>query len=292
LAGCAHVILQWAAGDKGASVIFAEIHGKLGADYSRAHERAEDLLTSTVLGLLRYIPLNDGLLAVLRLVYRVQLEPGVTTAVIRRDPSWILTDRVKRVKYDFWPYWRGYGEPDVLLTFYDASDKALLQIIIEAKLGAPKSGRAGEDAGDLAEDDVPDPDQLVRYWQKLQQMPEVGGGAIPRLIYLTKHTAPPFGELTESLRRAPSMQLGWLSWTHVWEAVEKFARSDANCLPASDLARLLAHKGFKNFDGFHAAPWKAPAQSTFWKRSRWFTRLQPWISTCGKLGFWKTRSIS
>jgi hypothetical protein len=34
-------------------MIDAEIRGKLRADYSRAHDRAEDLLTSTAFGLLR-----------------------------------------------------------------------------------------------------------------------------------------------------------------------------------------------------------------------------------------------
>ena len=42
-------------------MIFAELQGKLGQHHSRAHERAEDVLTSTVFGLLRYMPLSDWL---------------------------------------------------------------------------------------------------------------------------------------------------------------------------------------------------------------------------------------
>src|SRR4051812_26314321 len=57
-------------------MIFAELHGKLGEDYSRAHERAEDLLTSTVFGLLRYLTPADGLLAVLGHARWMCLEDG------------------------------------------------------------------------------------------------------------------------------------------------------------------------------------------------------------------------
>src|SRR5260370_20099024 len=99
-------------------MIFAEIHGKLGVNYSRAHERGEDVLTSTVFGLLRYIPLADGFLGALRRVRPVRIDAqGV---VIRLDPDWLDLGRVATVKVDFWPCWRDYGEPDVLLTLDDA----------------------------------------------------------------------------------------------------------------------------------------------------------------------------
>ena len=55
-------------------MIFAELHGKLGTDYSLAHERAEDLLTSSAFQLLRYLPPQRGLVALLRAVL-VSLHP-------------------------------------------------------------------------------------------------------------------------------------------------------------------------------------------------------------------------
>ncbi|HUX02753.1 MAG TPA: hypothetical protein VMY35_17460, partial [Phycisphaerae bacterium] len=41
-------------------MIEADLRGKLGRDASLAHDRAEDLLTSTVFGVLRYIPERTG----------------------------------------------------------------------------------------------------------------------------------------------------------------------------------------------------------------------------------------
>lgn len=53
-------------------MLFAERHGKLGRDGSLAHDRAEDLLTSTAFQLLRYLPPHDGLFAVLNRVRAVR----------------------------------------------------------------------------------------------------------------------------------------------------------------------------------------------------------------------------
>jgi hypothetical protein len=193
-------------------MIFAEIHGKLGVNYSRAHDRAEDLLTSTVFGLLRYIPSQDWLLAVMRRVRSVRSVEGIVT--IQQDFEWLDVAKVATVTVDFWPYWTAIGEPDILLTLEDAVGCLVAMVLVEAKIHAPKSGRAVEDDDELADDAIPDPDQLVRYWQGLRN--RVPGKAQARIIYLTKHGAPPTQELGESIRREPGMKLAWLSWRDIW----------------------------------------------------------------------------
>ncbi len=260
-------------------MIFAELRGKLGVDYSRAHERAEDLLTSTVFGLLRYLTPADGLLAILQRARPVRVEDGTIEA--RPDPNWLEVGLVADVGVEFWPYWPGYGEPDVLLTLRDRAGQPVSLVLIEAKLHSPKSGRAGVD-DELTEEGAADPDQLVRYWRGLQVLP--GFPSIPRhLVYLTKHGAAPAGELAESVRRAPEMRLAWLSWRDIWAVADSAAGTS---LPAADLAQLLAYKGLKNFNGFGAVPWQPHPASHFWRRHGWFTRAQPWRGAAGAASFW------
>jgi hypothetical protein len=131
-------------------MIFAELHGKLGVDYSRAHERAEDLLTSTVFGLLQYIPPAEGFLAMLRRARPVRI--ARESVMIQTDPDWLNVESVVRVELSFWPDWRGHGEPDVLLNLYDATGNCVAVVLVEAKLHAPKSGQASEEDDELADD--------------------------------------------------------------------------------------------------------------------------------------------
>jgi len=266
-------------------MIFAEIHGKLGIDYSRAHERAEDLLTSTAFGLLRYLMPAEGLLAILRLARPVRVEGE--TIIIRPDPDWLGVGPIAAIDVVFWPYWPGYGEPDILLTLRDHAGCPAALVVIEAKLHSPKSSQASED-DEPTNENVVDPDQLVRYWQGLQGLP--GFHAMPRrLIYLTKHGAAPAEELAESVRRAPGMQLAWLSWRDVWAVADSTAE---NSLPAADLAQLLAYKGLKRFNGFRVKPWQPPPVCHFWRRGAWFTVVPPWRGAADIKGFWERKTGS
>jgi hypothetical protein len=260
-------------------MIFAELRGKLGVNYSRAPERAEDLLTSTAFGLLRYLAPADGLLAILHLARPVRIEGD--KILIRPDPDWLAVGTIGDISIEFWPYWPGYGEPDVLLTLRDPAGRAAALVAVEAKLHSPKSGRVrGDD--EPVEEEVADPDQLVRYWLGLQAL-KGGPSTLRRLVYLTKHGAAPAEELAESVRRAPGMQLAWLSWRDVWAVV---ASAAGNSLPAADLAQLLAYKGLKNFNGFRAEPWQSCPVFSFWRQRAWFAGVQPWNGLTGNTRFW------
>lgn len=241
-------------------MLFAERHRKLGRDGSRAHDRAEDLLTSTAFQLLRYLDPVVGLLAVLNRVRAV----GPDGRTIPSLPPWLDLGGVTSALCEFWPRWGEFGEPDVVVTVL-AGETPVGRLVVEAKLDATKSGEAGdEEATDAA-----DPDQLRRYWQGLRAAP----GAPPLgVVYLTPHATPPRDELAASLAREPGDWLGWLSWRDVWAAM----RAAGDALPARDLAEILAAKGLKAFDGFGACvPPSLASSPVFWPRRvnapiRWF----------------------
>ncbi len=261
-------------------MLFAETHGKLGRDGSNAHDRAEDLLTSTAFQLLRYLPLEAGLLAVLKRVRAVDKDGRVTTAL----PSWLKLEGVTDAKYDPWPYWGKHGTPDIVVELF-AGPRSLGRLVIEVKLDAGKSGAADEDDEDEpdaeeTEIEVADPDQLRKYWQGLRARgPALG------VVYLTAHAVPPADELAASVAREPGDWLGWLSWRDVWAAVR--TRDE---LPARDLTAILAAKGLKGFNGFHAEPITLPPSGRFWTPLpvRWFSRPSLLVPRVSK--FWEDKS--
>src|SRR5262249_29762054 len=152
---------------------------------------------------LRYIAPAEGLLAVLRRARWLRVDDqGVS---LERGGSWLDPARVATVKVEFWPHWPAYGEPDVLLTLLDADRKPVVVVLVEADFSPAES------------DDAPDLEQLLRDWQGLQALREVHSGADPRLIYLSRHAAPPKEDLAKLVKRVPEVQLAWLSWRDIWE---------------------------------------------------------------------------
>jgi len=128
---------------KSRHMVFAEIQGKLGADGQRAHDRCEDLLTSTVFQLLRYLPPEAGMLPILSSMKRVSLKDG--NVIAKQDSSWLLLDRINRFDVDFWPDIGERAEPDLRIRLFDDRERVAHTVIVECKLYSPKSGRASED---------------------------------------------------------------------------------------------------------------------------------------------------
>src|SRR5688572_13639064 len=102
-------------------MIDADVRGKLGRDGRNAHDRAEDLLTSTVFGLLKYLNPADAVLPFVRRARRVSLESGrlVVGRADDGDGPWLQLTEAESVETEFWPSFGVEGEPDVLLTFRD-----------------------------------------------------------------------------------------------------------------------------------------------------------------------------
>jgi hypothetical protein len=242
-------------------MIFAEMKGKLGSNLGRANERLEDLLTSSAIGLLRYFPIEWGLVALLRHA-RPCLWDG-KKLIVERPGKWLDVSGVLGATVEFWPSFGEFGEPDLLIQLTGQDDLIQHNILIEAKYFSPKSSVAEDDAIELSED-KPDPDQLVKYWQGLVRRQENRSCS---LIYLTSQGSPPVHELSESLRRCPQMRLAWLSWSDVWSIAQNQAKRDEKFLPAVDLQAFLEHKGLGSFDGFALTPVRLTPHGWFWTES-------------------------
>jgi hypothetical protein len=255
-------------------MIFAELKGKLGSTYSRAHERGEDLLTSTVFGLLRYAPIQDTFLPLLEAARPVRLVDDQAVVDSPGPVPWLTTKPIHRVDLDFWPSFGKFGEPDVVVQLLDANGLSVHTVLIECKLFSPKSGSAEDtesEIRDIVLSPEPDPDQLVKYWQGLCRSASVTAGAIPLMIYLTSHVAPPLDELAEAKRRCPEMRLAWLSWRSIWEIAYRLT-NQLNPMPAMvDLSRLLAHKRLTWFHGICANVSDFPTFERFWFGRGWFS---------------------
>lgn len=279
-------------------MIFAELQGKLGQNHSRAHERAEDVLTSTVFGLLRYLPLEAWLVPLLS---RVRTDPEFVVS-----PDWLDATGIVRCDMRLWQRRSPFGEPDVAMRLFDAEGRLRHLLIIEVKLYSPKSGSAHwvePTEAELGNEDEAselegiDQDQLARYWlytcSELQRLrashpTDPTDGPTASLIYLTAHVTAPAEELKVSKAAATKQQaadrpirLAWLSWFDVWQVAYDASQRGQGPLAARDIERLLTHKGFRRFVGFEGAETPQPAwhQATarFWQRRGWFsfTRTPP-----------------
>ena len=213
-------------------MIPAFLRGKL----SREQENLEDLLTSCVFGVLRYLPVNEGLLPYLQLAKypdgRMLLEH---------------IDSVYEAKYDFWPWLTvrdGQGaEPDLLIHIKAEQKYTLL---VEAKFKSGKSTLASE------EEPVP-VDQLAREWDNLLQLC-AESRSIPMMLYLTADTSIPRQDLDESARefaaKRPDLAYkhpfccAWLSWRDLPEAFGKTRGAIQ-----SDLVALMERLGLVFFRG-------------------------------------------
>lgn len=242
-------------------MIEAEIKGKLGSNFSRAHERSEDLLTSIVFGLLRYVPYDNGLRMVLSAARRVSMDPGglqICDSTVENN-AWLHIDNAGAYQLDFWPSLGKFGQPDILLRLFDQDGNLFHTLILEVKLYSPKSGEAEE--GEEYIEEVPDKDQLVKYWQGVTRQGDKKSGKT--IIYLTSHYSPPMEELQGAIGREKNMRLAWLSWRDVWKAITPKTPVKGHT-PMGDLSKLLAYRGFKGFTGFDLPPFIMPVRRNFW----------------------------
>lgn len=267
-------------------MIFAELRGKLGTDGSRISDRLEDLFTSTVFGLLRYIPPREGLIPVLGMVRRAHLMgEGIS---IERQKEWLPLAEVRSFEIDFWPEIGARAEPDLLVRLCNGVGTTLHTVVIEVKLWSSKSGQGAAKTGLYEEEGstgglLADQDQLVKYWCRLQSRNSEG---ILTILYLTPHPSPPQKDLRESMELCPSMRLGWLSWSDVWLALNNVAPLSRS-LVANDILQLLSHKGLAYFQRFAVRVVPVVLGSgQFWHPNSWFSSTDsrlPQVPT----GFWR-----
>lgn len=179
----------------------------------------EDVLTAAVLDHVRQQPV--ALLRELLLLARPAID----------------VPHFDEAKYELWPQ-TPVGEPDARLTLF-AARQPVATIVIEAKLGARKSGE-----GEIHEVKAIG-DQLARYWAHEQKR----ASSLPvTLIYLTQHAAAPREDLLASVQvltargtSFPGEPIVWLSWREVHTVLRT---------SGADVVELLRRAGMIRFQRF------------------------------------------
>jgi hypothetical protein len=231
--------------------ITAELHGKTPFTYF------EDLLTSDVFTVFRYLPADKGIIGFLRTVR------GMDAVIEAPDPD-------STCKLHFWPRGR-YREPDLLLEL--SIRGRLYHVVIEAKYLSGPSDSEDSEATEAGETVRVIGNQLAGEFEELQHghyrvraggwrwLPlELRSASEDRaLVYLTAHDLPPEEVLCQFRRYHPESvdKLFWASWYQIYEYLA--ADTESWRLPPyreiiGDLLALLRQKGFSSFRGIPRAP--------------------------------------
>jgi hypothetical protein len=250
----------------------AQLCGKL----TIKEQRMEDLLTSNVLGSLKYVPYIEGLYLIFQNSYDQNS---------RRAP---IPQNITKVAYKFWPRMKEKYckecEPDVLLTMVNESKK-IIEVLIEAKFLSDKSSEATEE--------VECNDQLAREWENLTKRTS-SNGSEPILLYITNDLYYPSDSIKESIEEfndkwdrtdqaqnwKKPMHVYWISWR---ELPRILGASRHEIL--LDLVELLRNQGLTFFEGiklsgFTPSSWEF-TPSIEWT---WYTKIKKdaWIFKTGK----------
>ncbi len=226
-------------------MFIAQLRGKL----SRPEEDMEDLLTSNVFGIWRYLPPTLGLVQFLGTAKRVD---GKELAV----PS-----DVSVANLEFWPrldYPDAKGaEPDVLISYSDNDDTKCL-VMVEAKYKSGKSSFA-----DYA-DKRPN-DQLAREMQSLHLLARREGTDRYALVYVTAHTTMPRNDVQEAVEElldkaseAGTDRFYWTTWRYLPRILAEAQSTSEDSIAKSllaDLRELLEGMGLTFYQGICSNGW-------------------------------------
>lgn len=223
-------------------MIIASLHGKVPELIS-----LEDVLTSTVFGRLRYLPLQKILIPFLKSAHSyypsgISLEDYLTHQRINLDLySYVI--------FKFWPKHPVYGEPDLILLFKEHQEgEPDLLILIEAKLYSSKSG-------------VRENDQLKRYHLAIHESLDAFydrdisnfKGIIAPLIYLTVFDAQT--EIVESTMeildsgKALKDPIFHLRWQQLFKILETDNSKTESSIICNDLMDYLRHLNLLEYQG-------------------------------------------
>jgi len=197
----------------------------------------EDVLTSNVFGLLKYITSNEVLLEILR---------HAKTLTAKSFLDCVGFDlKTWTPEFLFWEQVGHYGEPDLIIKFTKGIEPALI-LGVEVKYYSSKGGEG-------------DDDQLRRYFDGMLEYASISKSTFLGLIYLTKY--PSRREISESLSYITEkgatyaedkvFQLKWFEITAGIECQDlrkSLAARDRMIL--DDLSAYLRHKNLISFSEF------------------------------------------
>lgn len=255
--------------DDGAPMIHAELERKLSeTERISGAERWEDVLTSSVFGLLRYLPTE---------VACAYLSGAVNAAGDALDLG-----EVRDFSYRFWPALPGWTrEPDVVIDAAGRPGTLRRRVVVEAKYlsGKSSAGPSAEDPQNWSDQLA---DELVSAWKDhLAGNPRADKP--PALVYVTGHHTFPQTDIDDSSRQivtraiAVRSELYWLPWWRLSEVLRGFLAGGPD-LPdraiAEDLLALLEARGqVLLYDAWRtasprplSAPWRflGGATATWW----------------------------
>ncbi len=226
--------------------IMAEVHGKISSTGSNINDRMEDLLTSNVFQLLRYLPIQFGILPVLSSAKNSYDEEQRRTFGIPAG--------VNNVSYHFWKRFNNW-EPDVFIELKQ-DQKVIANIMIEAKYLSGKSGSAVYEEEDGVEVYVAHSDQLEKLWSALKTY---SAGTPHYLFYLTMDWVMPIQSLNESIKATSDDNcrdnIYWLNWQSIHTRLNNIlvdsctVTSETDLIVIKDIINLLDRKGLKEFSG-------------------------------------------
>ena len=242
------------------AMFIAQIRHKL----TRQEEQMEDLLTSNVFGLWRYIPPELGLTQFLGTARRID------------GQSLIVPTQIGKAQLDFWPRLQEFGsngaEPDVLINLVSPEGRKLL-ILVEAKFLSGKSSEPNDD-------ELPN-DQLAREMQILRSI--AGRKAVDdyAIVYVTAQSALPRRDFQESISElgkktgeGSADHFYWTTWRELPQIlIEARVRASGSGERAllEDLGIILVRLGLTRFSGIDSHGWNLG--SPHWKFLRPYSSI-------------------
>lgn len=203
-----------------------------------AWERYEDVLTSDVFGVYRYLPPKLGILPFLS--HAVD-ETGQSLGAFLSGFG-IVLEQLDVARFRFWPTFGDGREPDLLVKLESYDGQQSVGLLVEAKLDAGQHTINGRS-------------QIGHYLcQHIQDA--YGEGSVPwefpelprPLLFVTRHLAIPKSELRQArvdvrqcLPDLPESQVGvfWVSWFHAAIEAERLWRNHRRNVETSPWLRLL-----------------------------------------------------
>lgn len=212
----------------------ALLKGKL----THEEENMEDLLTSNVFGSIKYVPIQDALLPLLKCCQNDRGEFLLAESASIREVHYQFWPRINEVKN------RGC-EPDVLITIHINSVQKMI-ILVEAKYHSGKSSEAIEENENIKKT-LNLKDQLAIEWDNLIHLAN-REKAIPVLLYVTADIGFPKKSIEASYKeykkyRYQEMNVYWISWRKL---PNLFIGSEKTIL--IDLVKVLKKLGLVSFE--------------------------------------------
>lgn len=194
------------------------IHAVLNGKASH-QDIGEDILTSTVFGVLKHLPVSEVWLPILASAQDMRTQPVTLLSELFESEARRLGGNLedyKRASISFWPQHSKHGEPDLLVVFSGLDPSlppAPLACLVEVKLWSSKGAKKG--------------DQLQRYWRALNDKAFLKEALVREasplgLVYLTALASSE--EVDESAKDCtvePLFRCFQLSWQDLLDSLDR-----------------------------------------------------------------------